>query len=122
MKQLLLLITFSLIFNTSYSQWTVENPGVTDDLYSVDYYSANNIWIGSYDQFIKTTNGGTSWTTVFPLRDASNVIIGTANIYDIALTSPTSGIATGLFYLGNTEYILNTTNSGTNWNYRSTTF
>ncbi len=120
MKQLLLVITSVFIFNTARSQWNVINVNTTQDLYSVDYFSGNDIWIGSFNQFVRTANGGTNWTVVNPLKDINNANITPANIYDIALTSPTNGLATGFFLLGNVEYILSTTNSGTYWNYAST--
>jgi len=104
----------------SFSQWNTINVGVTQDLYSVDYYSTNDIWIGSFNQIIKTTNGGTNWIPVGPIQDNSSVQILPANMNDLALTSSNNAIAGGLFYGGNTECILTTSNSGTNWTLAST--
>lgn len=115
-----LLLTLSIIFILPISllaQWNLVSLGTSQDLYSVDYYSANDIWIGSFNQFVKTTTGGASWTVVNPMKDLSSANIAPANVNDIALTSPTNAIATGLFFMGNTEVILTTTNGGTNWDY-----
>ncbi|HEX8514580.1 MAG TPA: PKD domain-containing protein [Bacteroidia bacterium] len=118
MKRTLLLLSFLLfgLFKLS-AQWSIVNVGTTQDLYSVDYYSSNDIWIGSFNQFVKTNNSGSNWTVTAPLKDASNITIQPANIYDIAVTGPSSAIATGFYLMGNVEYVLSTTNGGTNWNY-----
>jgi photosystem II stability/assembly factor-like uncharacterized protein len=119
MKKIFLFLFIVFNINLSYSQWNVINVGNTQDLYSVDYYTLNDAWIGTLNQFVKTTDGGVSWNTI-PLVDNSSVSITPSAIYDIALNSPTNAISTGMFALGNIEYILNTTNGGSNWNYAST--
>lgn len=119
MKKSLLLILAVCSISILPAQWNIVNTGTTQDLYSVDYYSTNDIWIGSFNQFVKTGDGGSSWTIINPLKDPSNANIQPANLYDIALTSPTTAISTGYFLLGNVEYILRTTNGGTNWSYAS---
>jgi|GEM_PF-2145019 len=109
---LILAATFSLS-----AQWSITNVGTTQDLYSADYYSANDIWIGSFNQFVRTSDGGTTWTVTTPLKDLSSITIQPANLYDIAVTGPNSAFAPGFFLLGNAEYILSTTNGGANWAY-----
>lgn len=115
MKRSILLLFFSVCFNLSFSQWNIVNIGTTQDLYSVDYYSPTDTWIGSYNQFVKTSNGGANWTVVNPIKDVSNATIQPANIYDMALTGTSTGIATGFLFMGNNECILTTANAGTNW-------
>ena len=116
MKKLILPVVFFYSFSISvFSQWTQENIGTTEDLYSVDYFSANDIWIGSFNQFIKTSDGGTNWIVTNPMKDLSNASILPANVNDISMISSTTAVATGLFYMGNSEVILRTTNSGVNW-------
>jgi PKD repeat protein/photosystem II stability/assembly factor-like uncharacterized protein len=111
---ILLLIVFGL-FNKNFAQWTTLNIGTTQDLYSVDYFSSNDIWIGSFNQIIKTTNGGSNWNIVNPINDPTNIQILPANMNDLALTSANTAIGTGLFFMGNNECILTTNNAGVNW-------
>ncbi|MBP8033600.1 MAG: PKD domain-containing protein [Bacteroidia bacterium] len=111
---ILLLIVFGL-FNKNFAQWNNVNIGTTQDLYSVDYFSSNDIWIGSFNQIIKTTNGGSNWNIVNPINDPTNIQILPANMNDLALTSANTAIGAGLFFMGNNECILTTNNAGVNW-------
>jgi len=115
MKKLLATICVLFLSLAGYSQWSIVNIGTTQDLYSVDYYSTNDIWIGSFNQIIKSGNGGANWTTMYPIKDPSNVQILPANMNDLALTGSNSAIGTGLFFTGNNECILTTANGGSNW-------
>ncbi|MFN8116007.1 MAG: PKD domain-containing protein [Bacteroidia bacterium] len=103
------------LFNKIFAQWSSVNIGTTQDLYSIDYFSSNDIWIGSFNQIIKTTNGGTNWSIVNPIKDPTNVQILPANMNDLALTSANTAIGVGLFFMGNNECILTTSNAGANW-------
>ncbi|MCK6648727.1 MAG: hypothetical protein L6Q66_03635, partial [Bacteroidia bacterium] len=121
MKKIQLSLFFTLFYiNSNFAQWSNVNIGTSQDLYSVDYYSTNDIWIGSFQQIIKSSSGGVSWSIINPIKDNVGVDITPANMYDLALTSPTNAIGTGLFFMGNTECILNTTNGGINWDFAST--
>ncbi|HTA62510.1 MAG TPA: PKD domain-containing protein [Bacteroidia bacterium] len=117
MKKTLLLFVFTFIIVKGFSQFSKVNVGATQDLFSVDCYSANDIWIGGSNQFIKSTNGGSSWAITGPLYDNNNLQITSAFLQDIALTSSTSAMATGLIEFGSDYCVLNTTNGGSNWNY-----
>ncbi len=116
MKKIVLMIVSFLFYSTSFAQWSTVNVGTTQDLYSIDYYTVNDIWIGSYNQILKSSNGGSSWSIINPIKDNSNVQVLPANMNDLALTSTNTAIGTGFFYMGNTECILTTTNGGANWN------
>ncbi len=116
MKKFILFISVLCGFITNgYSQWNTINIGTTQDLYSIDYYSTNDIWIGSYNQIIKSTNAGTNWSIVNPIKDPTNIQILPANMNDLALTSANTAIGAGLFFTGNNECILTTGNAGANW-------
>lgn len=119
LKYFSIALIFLLCTGKAFSQWYVVNVNTTKDLYSVNYYSLNDIWIGSFNQIIKTNNAGTTWSTINAITDIYNIQIFPSNIYDLALTSSNNAIATGIFALGNTQYIFNTTNGGLNWNYAS---
>lgn len=117
-KKLLLLLCIAVLnFSKLYSQWNVVNVGTTQDLYSVDYYSLNDTWIGSFNQIVKTSNGGTNWI-INPVLWTNGASIP-GNMYDLALTGSSSAIGTGLFNSGNCEFILNTTNGASDWNIAS---
>jgi len=122
MSKLKTIFVLVLIFVTNtniYSQWNVINSGTTEDLYSINIFSSNDVWVGSYNKILKSSNNGNNWSTS-SLVDGNNTSIFPANVYDIALTSASTGIMTGLFYMGNTECIYKTTNSGANWIAKST--
>jgi len=116
-----LLFIFLVTLSTGklFSQWSTVNPGTVDDLYSVDYYSANDVWIGSYGHIAKTTNGGSSWSLLNPLKDNNNLTIAPINVWDLALTGSSNAIMTGFYSLGNTEVIYTTGNGGVTWNLTS---
>lgn len=115
MKNLILSLFFFVpIFG--FSQWSQVNIGTSQDLYSVDYHSTNDIWIGSFNLFAKTANGGTNWSVV-TLLDGNSANLAPANLYDVELITAAEAIGTGFFYLGNTELILHTVNAGTTWPY-----
>lgn len=103
-----------LLFKPSFSQWNQVSVGTTENLFSVDYYSANDIWIGSFNRFIKTGNNGTNWNMIYPMLDINGAQIF-GSMYDVNLNGPNSAISTGLFYIGNNEVIFNTVNGGANW-------
>lgn len=116
MKKIVFAFIYFLFYATSFAQWSSVNIGTTQDLYSIDYYSSTETWIGSYNQIIKTSNSGSNWSIINPIKDLSNVQVLPANMNDLALTSANTAIGTGFFYMGNTECILTTTNGGANWN------
>lgn len=118
-KQSIFIFLFWIVsFIPSSAQWITVNVNTTQDLYSVNYFSTNDIWIGSFNQFIRTNNNGTTWTVVNPILDSfSGSIVG--NMNDIELINSTTALATGYFYLGNSEVILRTTNTGANWDWAS---
>ena len=115
MKKIFIVLAAISFFGKTYAQWSNVNIGTTQDLYSVDYYSGNDIWIGSFNQIIKTTNGGTNWSIVNPIKDPTNIQILPANMNDLALTGANTAIGAGLFFTGNNECILTTNNAGVNW-------
>lgn len=113
----LLIISF-LIFSTisrSYSQWSVINVGTSSNLYSVDYCSANDIWIGGSNVIAKTNNGGSSWSLISPLLDSYGMTIS-SSIYDINYYGSSSAMMVGKFYFNNDAIVFNTTNDGASWN------
>ncbi|MBL0339855.1 MAG: PKD domain-containing protein [Bacteroidetes bacterium] len=118
MKKLLLLSIAILSFKATTAQWNQISVGTTENLFAVDYYSTNDIWIGSFNRFVKTGNNGANWNVVYPMYDILNAqIFGL--MYDVQLTGPNSAISTGFFYIGNSEVIFTTSNGGANWDFAS---
>lgn len=115
-KKVLYVIFITLGTQNVSAQWDVLNLNTTSNLNSISYLNNNDIWVGSDNQIIKTSNGGSSWTILNPLKDnINNNIYG--SIDDIAIINSNNVIAAGLFYTGNDEIVLKTTNGGVNWNY-----
>src|SRR5437868_2004822 len=85
-KNLLLFFTIVFFCKEGRSQWTTTNVGTTRNLYSVDYYSANELWLGGYNAFVKTTDAGAHWTvsTIY-VPAVGDTLIGSP-ITDIATT------------------------------------
>ena len=96
---LLLFSTITLI----HAQWSVVNVANTTDLYSVDYYNANTVWIGSFNKLLKTSDG-TNWSIITQIKDGTNTQIP-SNLNDIALTTTNTAVGVGVFYGGNNECI-----------------
>ncbi len=118
MKKLILAALAFSCFNSVQAQWNTVNLNTTYDLHSVDYYSSNEIWVGSFNRFFKTSNNGANWTNVYPMNDIFGAQIY-GSMYDVLITGTNSAICTGLYFLGNNEVILKTTNGGTVWDYAS---
>lgn len=88
--------------------WTSQTSGITTALYSVKAVSPSIVWVaGAGGVVLRTTNGGTTWTSV----GGGN--IGTADIYNIFANSATSALVTTT--PSTTSYIFRTTNGGTTW-------
>lgn len=126
--------------------WSQQFTGTTNNLYGIHFVDANNGFAVGDNLFLKTTNGGTSWSQpavpFLPERvffiDSQTGYIGGGGLLqkttdggstwqDVSLTLPT-----GLFYVrdiyfsdANTgyvltsDYILKTDNGGLLWEYQS---
>jgi|GEM_PF-1704706 len=87
--------------------WNAQTSGVTTTLYSVKAVTPAIAWAaGAGGRVLRTTNAGTTWTSV------GGGGIGTADIYAVdALSSTTAFVTTSPA----ATYIFRTTNSGTSW-------
>ena len=110
----------SVIFSCSfvYAQWNVINVGTTQNINCIKT-DVGFVWIGSSNQVIFGNVFGSFWNVITPLKNLNNIAIASPNILDIAPTGAVEALAVGTFASGNTEYILNTVNSGNNWSYAS---
>ena len=97
----------ALLFLMSFSvkaQWFWQNPlPQGNTLNSVDFINSNTGWaVGGYGTILKTTNGGTNWTSQTS---------GTSNtLCSVNFVDQNTGWA-----VGESGTILKTTNGGTNW-------
>lgn len=88
--------------------WTVQNSGISTDLFSVKAVSQSAAWAaGSGAQVLTTTNGGTTWKPV------GGGAIGSADIYEItAVDANTAFVSTTP---DTVTFIYRTTNAGSTW-------
>jgi PKD repeat protein len=115
LRSLIAALTSIIIYvPAAMGQWSPLPVVTTQHIHSVDYASSGDIWLGSNNRVFFSNNGGTNFTQITPIKDPNNVqIIGT--ITDLIYTGGGSAAATGLFYLGNDELLLHTSNNGTTW-------
>ncbi len=99
--------TISVAPPTGDTSWVVQPSGSTSTLYSVKAVSNNVAWVaGTVGVVLRTTNGGTNWTSV------GGGAIGVADIYAIeALDANTAFVTTSPA----ATFIYKTTNGGTTW-------
>ena len=69
----------------------------------------------------RSTNNGSSFSQNGLYYPSGNIYIG-SYLNDVAVINSTTAVGAGLFYLGNDEMILRTTNSGANWDTVQHTF
>lgn len=96
------LVFFQLIINAEAQNWTLVPSPTTNNLYGVASRDSNTwIAVGDIGTIIRSTNGGSSWTSVSsPAADALRAVSFNGNI----------GIAVGIGGL-----VLRTTDGGLNW-------
>ncbi|MBM2841762.1 MAG: hemagluttinin repeat-containing protein, partial [Bacteroidetes bacterium] len=88
--------------------WSAQTSGVTTGLNSVKAVSQSVVWAaGNGGVVLRTTNGGTGWTSV------GGGAIGTQDLYAIDAISATTAFVTGT--PSTTTYMFRTTNGGTTW-------
>jgi photosystem II stability/assembly factor-like uncharacterized protein len=89
--------------------WVGQTSGTATDLNSIFFIDDNNGWVGSVGKVLKTTNGGTSWTSVNWSASTS------VAIYSIFFTTPSIGYAATYSSL-----MAFTSNGGAIWSYNNT--
>jgi photosystem II stability/assembly factor-like uncharacterized protein len=102
-KILSLLLAFSCINGSGYSQWNSQTSGITSYLTSLYFFNQSTGWAaGDQGKILKTTNGGTNWTL-----QTSGV---SHNFNRIQFVDANSGWTSGGSFS-----IMRTTNGGVNW-------
>ena len=102
-KRILVIIAIISLLNVANAQWSLQTLTYYSTFYSVYFTDVNTGYIAGESGFItKTTDGGSTWTTLST---------GTTNdLNSITFTNSTTAYACG----GNGT-IIKTTNSGTSW-------
>ncbi len=101
---ILLLIIISLHTSNCFSQWMLQQSGVTSPLEDIEFIDRNTGWAcGNSGVVLKTTNGGTNWTTQ---------ITNVPNKHILGIHPVNDNVVYAVGYYGT---ILKTTNGGNEW-------
>ena len=88
--------------------WNMQNSGTTKNLYAIDFSSAlNGIAVGDTGAFLRTINGGATWTPIF--------VSSTISFRNVYFFNSNIGFVTGSIS-GVSGHIFKTTDSGATWN------
>ena len=114
MKKLFLLLCLSLSSVFAFSQWTSQISGTTNGLTSVYFTNSDTGYaVGIEKIILKTTNGGTDWTS-----QLSGIVADL--LTSVYFTDADTGYAVGYYdNMSSGVIILKTTNGGTNWTSQS---
>lgn len=109
-----LLVTLPLF---SQGQWTQLSTGVTSDIGCVRYNASGQVWAGTLNGVLRSSNNGSTFNFV----NGINTSAGNSQIFgsfdDIHITGPSSAVAVGFFYLGNDLIVFGTLNNGNSWSH-----
>ncbi|MCC6283318.1 MAG: hypothetical protein IT262_22115 [Saprospiraceae bacterium] len=108
--RLLIILCFPI---SLWAQWAPVQTGSNAFLESAYAVDPNTWFIGSSNGTLRSTNGGMAWSN-FPLVADDIPFLG-SSITELHFFTPTSGVATGFFFLGNDEFLLRTSNGAQTW-------
>src|SRR5438552_6674303 len=112
MKKLFFLSLIILLVNSIYSQtisWIEQTSGITTSLNSVSAPDDNNAWTcGGAGKVLRTTNAGTTWTSV-----GAAPIPATLALYNIFAIDANTALVTGSS--GTATFVYRTSNGGASW-------
>jgi len=107
------LLLFLLLPCALPAQWTPLQTGSTAFLESAFAVDQNTWFIGGSAVTLRSTNAGATWSS-FPLAADGIPLLG-SSITELHFFTPSSGVATGIFFLGNDELVLRTSTGAQNW-------
>jgi len=123
MKKILLSITALLVSSTAFSQfWSTQNTGFATPsrgINGMEVYDANTVWAFALDgsdtannvqEFTKTSNGGTTWTS--GTINVGNTNLRITNISGVSSTTAWAGAFDGIDGLGG---VWKTSDGGATW-------
>jgi PKD repeat protein/photosystem II stability/assembly factor-like uncharacterized protein len=117
MKKLYIILVFTFISQIFYGQWSVANigsSGYSYPLFSVEYFSPNEIWIGSDGGIFKSSNGGLSWSNLKSIGVNGNGY-GNTQIYDVRAFGIDTAVFVGNMQGGSKQVVLKTYDGGNTW-------
>lgn len=106
-------ILLSFFAVSVHAQWTQVTSGTNATLYAVDMVNADTAYAAGVGVFLKSTNGGQSWTSV-PIVNNANQPINGLTIHDMHFFNGMTGVAVGN-RSGIIHTILRTIDGGAHW-------
>ncbi len=91
--------------------WAKQTSGVTDFLYSVYFLNQNQGWIAAGDKVLGTTNGGTTWQTLY--LDSS---FQDFTLTEVGFIGTDTGWVAGRIYPSGEGILLRSDDGGYTWN------
>jgi len=99
----------------AYGQWQQVPLPTTNTVFCLDSYDAQNLCAGTSGNWLRSSDGGNTWT-LQPLMDPLGFQLITLAFYDMAYRSPTELLGTGLFFVNDHPFeIRRSTNAGATW-------
>lgn len=96
------------------AQWQPMAVPTTDNLFSIDNFDAQRLAIGAPSNWLRSTDGGTSWT-VLPLLDGQGVPLIGSTFFGMEHRSATELLGVGLSLANTNPFEVRRTTNGTNW-------
>ena len=106
-------VLFFLFSFSLHAQWTQIASGTNATLNAVEMANADTVYAGGVSMFMKSVNGGQTWTSV-PLINNANQPINGMTINDLHFFNGMTGVAVGL-RAGILHTILRTIDGGAHW-------
>ena len=106
-------VFFCLLNTLIHAQWLPQNAGTTQTLKTVDVVDETTFFAGGTDVFLRSTNGGTTWSTV-PMVADNGQAFANFTINDLHFFDASTGVAVGVKDQSK-QFILRTTNGGASW-------
>lgn len=96
------------------AQWQLVGGVPASDLQCVNAYDAQHLQAGSNGSWLRSTDGGGTWTAINAIDQNTAPLLGCI-FQDIRFTDANNGLATGAAYIANNNIVWRTTNGGANW-------
>ncbi len=105
-----------LILSAQYisAQWTIDNFNSPKDINRIKFFGTTDVWLACDTGAFKSINNGGTFTQ-HGLVNSSNFSYLGSILNDVGIVNATTAVGAGIFFLGNDEYIVRTTNSGATW-------
>jgi hypothetical protein len=97
LRQLILVPILLLLNYSSFAQWTPLTTGTNDNISCVRYASSGQVWAGTWNGVLRSSNSGVTFNFVSGLNSTlgNSQIIGSFD--DLYVTGPSSAVGIGFF-------------------------